>query len=190
MQDGRKSFRQIAREINVSTPTVESRFRTLKESGIIRNIEPVFDMEKIEQKMSALVYLKVNPSRLSDIVNSLYSISDVKSLHTITGDYDMIVKIIGEGVEDLEYILREKISSIEGITSVSFQILTRTIKDDHRIPLREGMLVRRRCLYCYNEIQKFSKIVKGDHPEKNFCCNSCLTLYKQKYRGSLDIIPK
>ncbi|MFL6457435.1 MAG: AsnC family protein [Nitrososphaeraceae archaeon] len=26
MQDGRKSFRQIAREIKVSTPTVESRY--------------------------------------------------------------------------------------------------------------------------------------------------------------------
>lgn len=30
MKDGRKSFRQIAREIKVSTPTVESRFSKMK----------------------------------------------------------------------------------------------------------------------------------------------------------------
>ncbi|MGH9879376.1 MAG: AsnC family protein, partial [Nitrososphaerales archaeon] len=30
MQDGRKSFRQIARETKVSTPTVESRFSRMK----------------------------------------------------------------------------------------------------------------------------------------------------------------
>jgi DNA-binding Lrp family transcriptional regulator len=37
MKDGRKSFRQIAREIKVSTPTVESRFNKMKiDLGIIK----------------------------------------------------------------------------------------------------------------------------------------------------------
>jgi DNA-binding Lrp family transcriptional regulator len=30
IQDGRKSFRQIAREIKASTPTVEARFRAAR----------------------------------------------------------------------------------------------------------------------------------------------------------------
>ncbi|MGB6593531.1 MAG: Lrp/AsnC family transcriptional regulator [Candidatus Nitrosopolaris sp.] len=36
IQDGRKSFRQIAREIKASTPTVEARFSRLKGLGIIK----------------------------------------------------------------------------------------------------------------------------------------------------------
>jgi DNA-binding Lrp family transcriptional regulator len=35
MQDGRKSFRQIAKEIRVSTPTVESHFTRMKDIGLI-----------------------------------------------------------------------------------------------------------------------------------------------------------
>jgi DNA-binding Lrp family transcriptional regulator len=34
IQDGRKSFRQIAREIKVSTPTVEARFSRMKGWGL------------------------------------------------------------------------------------------------------------------------------------------------------------
>ena len=46
IQDGRKSFRQIAREIKVSTPTVESRFSRMKGLGIIKNIQPILNTEK------------------------------------------------------------------------------------------------------------------------------------------------
>jgi DNA-binding Lrp family transcriptional regulator len=59
MQNGRKSFRQIAKEIKVSTPTVESHFSRMISMEIIKNIEPIFNIDKIEnQVVSALVYLK------------------------------------------------------------------------------------------------------------------------------------
>ena len=49
MKDGRKSFRQIAREIKVSTPTVESRFSKMKNDlRIIKSIQPIIDAEKFD----------------------------------------------------------------------------------------------------------------------------------------------
>ena len=49
MKDGRKSFRQIAREIKVSTPTVEFRFCKMKKDlGIIKNIQPIIDTDKLD----------------------------------------------------------------------------------------------------------------------------------------------
>ena len=48
MDDGRKSFRQISREINVSTPTVKSRFQNLVNMGLITSIVPVLDVSKLE----------------------------------------------------------------------------------------------------------------------------------------------
>ncbi len=67
IQDGRKSFRQIAREIKVSTPTVESRFSRMKGLGIIKNIQPIFDIEKIDNQMAALIFIKTNPLHSPDI---------------------------------------------------------------------------------------------------------------------------
>ncbi|MCE9652908.1 MAG: winged helix-turn-helix transcriptional regulator [Nitrosarchaeum sp.] len=47
MEDGRKSFRQISREIDVSTPTVKDRFQKLVNMGLIKSVAPVLDTSKL-----------------------------------------------------------------------------------------------------------------------------------------------
>ncbi|NNL57888.1 MAG: AsnC family transcriptional regulator [Nitrosopumilus sp.] len=51
-QDGRKSFRQISRELNISTPTVQARYQRLVNIGLIKSVSPVIDSSNIisEQK--------------------------------------------------------------------------------------------------------------------------------------------
>ncbi len=46
-QDGRKSFRQISREIGVSTPTVQARYQRLVNIGLIKSISPIIDSTNI-----------------------------------------------------------------------------------------------------------------------------------------------
>ena len=48
LEDGRKSFRQISREINVSTPTVKARFQKLTAIGLIKSVEPILDTSKLK----------------------------------------------------------------------------------------------------------------------------------------------
>ena len=50
MEDGRKSFRAISREIKVSTPTVKSRYERLVNYGLIKTVKPVLDLSKIDNK--------------------------------------------------------------------------------------------------------------------------------------------
>lgn len=51
-QDGRKSFRQISRELNISTPTIQARYQRLVNIGLIKSISPVIDSSNVvhEQK--------------------------------------------------------------------------------------------------------------------------------------------
>ncbi|EIJ66868.1 hypothetical protein BD31_I1548 [Candidatus Nitrosopumilus salaria BD31] len=51
-QDGRKSFRQIARELDISTPTVQARYQRLVNIGLIKSVSPVIDSTNVmdEQK--------------------------------------------------------------------------------------------------------------------------------------------
>jgi DNA-binding Lrp family transcriptional regulator len=50
MEDGRKSFRAISREIKVSTPTVKSRYERLVNYGLIKTVRPVIDLSKVDMK--------------------------------------------------------------------------------------------------------------------------------------------
>ncbi len=50
MEDGRKSFRQIGREIKISSPTIQERYRRLVNLGFIKSITPVLDLSKLDKK--------------------------------------------------------------------------------------------------------------------------------------------
>jgi len=56
-EDGRKSFRQISRELGISTPTVQARYQRLVNIGLIKSISPVIDSTNIvnEQKQQVQV---------------------------------------------------------------------------------------------------------------------------------------
>ena len=47
MEDGRKSFRAISREIKVSTPTVKSRYERLVNIGLTKSVKPEIDLSKV-----------------------------------------------------------------------------------------------------------------------------------------------
>ena len=48
MEDARKSFRAISREIKVSTPTVKSRYERLVNMGLIKSVKPEIDLSKVD----------------------------------------------------------------------------------------------------------------------------------------------
>jgi len=187
-QDGRKSFRQIAKEINVSTPTVESRFSRMKALGIIKTVAPILDLDKIESQLSAWIYVKSNPSQSKEIADSLVAIPEVKSIYMMTGDFNIIAKVVVQNPEYLEELVRGKISEIQEIKSVSYHIVTRTIKEEQSVHVKAGLSLKISCDYCDDEILKSAKVLQVGKFERYFCCNSCLTLYKEKYRGRIESV--
>ena len=50
MEDGRKSFRAISREIKVSTPTVKARYERLINIGLIKSVKPEIDLSKVDTR--------------------------------------------------------------------------------------------------------------------------------------------
>ncbi|MDE1878803.1 MAG: winged helix-turn-helix transcriptional regulator [Thaumarchaeota archaeon] len=52
-KDGRKSFRQISREIKVSAPTVKFHYERLVNIGLIKGVSVDLDFGKLETKASA-----------------------------------------------------------------------------------------------------------------------------------------
>jgi Lrp/AsnC family leucine-responsive transcriptional regulator len=56
MEDGRKSFRAISREIKVSTPTVKARYERLVNIGLIKAVKPEIDLSKVDRKSKGKVY--------------------------------------------------------------------------------------------------------------------------------------
>ena len=192
MEDGRKSFRQISKEIGVSTPTVESHFSKLVGTGVIKSITPIFDRKKMQsEEIAAFIFLKLrNLSETSNVVRTLELIPEVKDIHLMTGDFNIVIKLNTDTADRLEEIIRKKIATIKEIQSITYHLITRTVKESHLIPLKEGIAIKMQCDFCENDIIKNSKVLKVGPYERHFCCPSCLTLYKQKYKGGIEALVK
>ena len=190
MKDGRKSLRQIAKEIGVSTPTVETRFKRMINTGFIKKIAPLLDTDKVELGITAFLFMKVLAEKALDIAKQLSGFDEVRNVFTTSGDNNMIVRVAVDKPESLETLIRKKISVIDGVKSVSSQLITRVIKDEQAVVVKPGVVVNLTCNYCRGEIPKEPKILRFGEYERYFCCKSCLTLYKEKYRHRIKALSK
>ena len=48
MENGRKSFRAVSREIKVSTPNVKARYDRSVNMGLVKSVKPEIDLSKID----------------------------------------------------------------------------------------------------------------------------------------------
>jgi len=65
-EDGRKSFRQISRELAISTPTVQARYQRLVNIGLITSISPVIDSTNVVNKHKEQVQVSAS-NELQDV---------------------------------------------------------------------------------------------------------------------------
>jgi len=66
MEDGRKSFRAISREIKVSTPTVKSRYERLVNIGLIKSVKPEIDLSKVYSRKKSQFFGKETIKQLKE----------------------------------------------------------------------------------------------------------------------------
>lgn len=185
MEDGRRSFRRVASQVGVTTPTVENRLRKMVDSGVIRKISPILDIDKVERGIAAFILLRVDLPRVSTVAGSLTPLEEVRNVFLSTGEANVILRVVTHTSEKLQDFLDSKIAPLEGAHLVSSQIVTRTLKDEQGIPLFEEMSIGLKCDYCGGDVSGKPFILDVGQGKRFFCCKTCLTSYKEKYGSRL-----
>lgn len=120
IKDGRKSFRQISREIKVSTPTVQARYERLVNVGLIKSVSPVIDTGMLEVK-----------------------------------------------------------------TEKRLESLKAKVKHSP-VKITKNMILKMTCDLCEGPISGKPTTLKIANFERFFCCTTCRTQYKEKYKGRIE----
>ena len=185
MENGRRSFREIAQSIEVSAPTVESRVKRLFRTGIIKKIAPILDIEKIIGGVSALVLLRVDLQELEGVVKLLVPLEETRSIFVTTGEANLVVRVASSSNEKIQSFLESQISGLKGVSVVSTQIITRALKDEQGLPLRASLTVGLNCDFCGGEIKGPPITLNAGDGKRFFCCKICLSSYKEKYGSKI-----
>lgn len=126
-RDGRSSYTALAALCGVSEGTVRKRMQRLEERGVVR-IVGVTNPAKTGMDTVAVIWLRVERGRLSEVVSQINALPQPHYVAYTTGASDIVAIVTVESQEELVKFLARDLSSIEGLTETETSMLLRVYK--------------------------------------------------------------
>jgi Lrp/AsnC family transcriptional regulator for asnA, asnC and gidA len=124
LKEGRKSYQDIAKELDITINTVRSRVKKLTDEGVLE-IAGLMDPAKMPGHRIAFVGVNLSTLNLVEKGEEFSRLKGVVSVSVVTGRYDLIlVVLLKEGFDLLEFFSKEvyglkQVRSVE--TFVAYQ---------------------------------------------------------------------
>lgn len=128
VEDGRMSYVEIGRRLNISRVSVRDRVQQLKEKGIIERFSVVVNSEKTGKTVSAFFEVDCEPASLVEVAEMLVDNPSVASCYQMTGPSTLHMHVLVDDFKRLEVFINEELYALEGITRVESHILLRRFK--------------------------------------------------------------
>ncbi|MBA3447231.1 MAG: Lrp/AsnC family transcriptional regulator [Pseudaminobacter sp.] len=113
-ENARATTAELARRMNVSRTTVQSRIERLEKRGVIEGYTVRLSRDYEQNLVKAHVLVTTLPKLTPQVVAGLKKISDVRTVHSISGSFDLIVIVEAPSIR----ILDEKIDMIGALDGV------------------------------------------------------------------------
>lgn len=129
-QDGRRSMRKIARNLDTPEATIRTRMKRLSDLGILR-IVAFADPRELSQAQLALVQISVDPTRHNEIIEALVGMPETTYISTVLGDADIVAEVVCADNEELWEILNHRIANIPGVRDTTTHPVLKVHKLDY-----------------------------------------------------------
>ena len=106
VEDGRRSYDDIAGHVALSPPAVKRRIDKLRAAGAIRGFTAVLDHTALGDQTEALIELFYSPgTQLADVTETLRQHPEVVEAWSVTGEADAIARVRTRDNADLERLI-------------------------------------------------------------------------------------
>ena len=131
--DGRASNVEISAKVHLSAPQCFRRVRSLEERGVIRGYRAQVQPEALGLGVMAYVSLTIDGGqfgRVREIEASIRDFPQILECHTVSGDYDYLLKVVARDLKSLSQFLsagsgRRAIDDLPGRSQVARRIACR-----------------------------------------------------------------
>lgn len=131
--NGRVSFANIAKDINLTDVAIKKRLDRLMQKGIIKSITAEIDYEILGFNEKIEILITIDPGKQNDILKKLKDMEDIKEVVEVTGEYNVLVRVMALDKSDLKSLL-DNIFKIDGITKASILTLLKEHKNSKNLP--------------------------------------------------------
>ncbi|MCF8010326.1 MAG: Lrp/AsnC family transcriptional regulator [Clostridiales bacterium] len=131
--NGRMSYAEISRHVNISRMAVRDRVINLEEKGIIQKFSVLVDARKIGYNVSVFLLIKVKPKLLERVAQIVSKLPNIVVVYSSTGLNALHVHGFVEDTVALEQFIQNEIYSIEGVIEVESNLLLKRYKSERMI---------------------------------------------------------
>lgn len=132
--DARKSYRDIAREVDASISTVSHRVRKLEREGVVSGYAPLIDETRLGYDVLAVVGVKIHKGKLLEVQRRIAKDDRVTHVYDVTGEWDSIVVVRLKNTRELDMFIK-RLGSMEYVENTYTQVVLNVVKEERRVLL-------------------------------------------------------
>ena len=78
--------------------------------------------------VAAYILVDIKKGFTERVVEALYEVDEIQLLSVVTGEFDIIIRVITNTLEDLYHLMIEKIDPIEGVNETITSVVEKDFK--------------------------------------------------------------
>ncbi|MFC7057786.1 AsnC family transcriptional regulator [Halovenus salina] len=172
LDDGRRSYSDIAETVGLSAPAVSDRIDRLREIGLIRRFTVDLDRGLLREGTPVLVTVQADPGTGKRLESHLQEQPAVEHVFRTAGETLVCTAAVTDG--DVETLFEEVVDSVR---SYDVQLLAET----SWTPQLDQAEFAPDCVECGNTVDTEGERESFDGTVYHFCCSSCLESFQEQY---------
>ncbi len=126
-KDGRIPNTEMAKKLKVSEATVRSRLKRLIDGGFIQ-IVAVSNPFKLGFEIAGDLYIHVGMKKVDNVLDKLKKFKELWYIVMTTGDAGINAEFVVKTLEDLNDLVYNKISKIDGVIRIETSVIIKYVK--------------------------------------------------------------
>lgn len=135
MKNARITISKMSQEIDVPDATIWHRLKRL-ERTVIKGYTVILDPPAIGLEMTALIIIQTETEKHGAAKIALSKLEEVSEVYSVSGEYDLLIKLWAHDMEELNHVINSKIRSIDGVDDLTEMIVMERVKEEI-VPLIE-----------------------------------------------------
>jgi Lrp/AsnC family transcriptional regulator, regulator for asnA, asnC and gidA len=128
VQNSRITLSQMSKEIDVPDATISNRLKKL-ENDVIKQYTVILDPVKLGLTVTAIIIIQTESEKHENVEVELSKLEEVSEVYSISGEYDILIKVWAQSIEELNKIVNSKIRSVDGVEDLTEMIVMERVKE-------------------------------------------------------------
>jgi len=127
-KNARITLSKMSEDIDVPDATISHRLKRL-EQDVIKGYTVIFDPDTVGLHMTAIIIIQTETEKHSAVKHALADLDEVSEVYSVSGEYDLLIKLWAHNMEGLNQLIDHKIRAIDGVDDLTEMLVMERVKE-------------------------------------------------------------